>query len=265
MGRELKREFLDGILTTARWFCTFRDLFQKRHAALPKPRRGETISLCSGSRVLDGRFVPARDGMPVVLFCHGIGDKLEHWDGVQAFFEERGIGSMFFSYSGYGKSTGRVRKRHYDEDFLVAYEEVQRRVSPETPVFVVGYSLGSGVAARGVRKVEKAPAGLFLCSGFTSFREAGMEMGAPRWLASCVPDVWRTAKKLSEIEMQVVVVHSDKDELFSMRMAEGLAAGRDDVELVPTYGFSHSEPLYSRAEKYWAPITERILAVGAAS
>jgi uncharacterized protein len=246
------------MLGAARRASTLRNRFRLMRARLPRPTYWETVALQSGSRVLDARFVPGRQGMPAVLVCHGIGDTLDMWDGIQALFEERGIGSMVFSYSGYGKSTGRVRARYYDEDFLVAYDELLRRVEAGTPNFVLGYSLGTGIAASGVRNSGKMPAGLFLCSGFTSLREAGLEIGFPHWLTRCVPDVWHTTGSLAEGEVPVVVVHSDRDRLFSMKTAEQLAA-TEGFELIAAHGFSHSAPLFQVAEEYWSPVAERML------
>lgn len=198
--------------------------------------------------------------MPVVLFCHGIGDTLRHWVGVQAFFQERGVGSLVFSYSGYAKSTGRVRRKHYDEDFVVAYEELLRRVTEDAPVFVLGYSLGTGIAAHGVSHAAVKPAALFLCSGFTSFREAGLEIGSPLWLTRCVPDVWRTREAIRSLAIPVVVMHSDGDGLFSVQMGERLGK---DFEMISVQGFSHSSPFFEVAVEYWEPIVKRMLELAA--
>jgi len=264
MAWDWRAEFLDVVLAAARRASSLRNHFRLIYADLPKPKRKEMISPKSGSRILDGRFVPGEKGKPVVLICHGIGDTLEMWDAAQSVFEERGIGSMVFNYSGYGKSTGRVRVQHYGEDFSVAYEELLLRVDADTPLFVLGYSLGTGVAAAGVSNIAKVPTGLFLCSGFTSLREAGLEIGFPRWLTRCVPDVWNTLDGLADVEMPVVVVHSHDDRLFPMKMAEQLAARRG-FELIATHGFSHSAPLFQSAEAYWLPIAERMLQPGISS
>lgn len=264
MAWDWREGFLDFVLATARGASTLRNRFRLIHADLPRPKCKERISLKSGSRILDGRFVPGEKGKPVVLICHGIGDTLDMWDAAQSVFEGRGIGSIVFNYSGYGTSTGRVRVQHYGEDFSVAYEELLLRVEADTPVFVLGYSLGTGVAAAGVRNLAKVPAGLFLCSGFTSLREAGLEIGFPRWLTRCVPDVWNTLDRLAEIGMPVIVVHSDGDGLFPMKMAEQLAATHG-FELIASHGFSHSAPLFQVAEQYWSPIAERMLQLGAST
>ncbi len=165
---------------------------------------------------------------------------------------------MVFSYSGYGKSTGRVRVQHYGEDFSVAYDELLRRGGAETPIFVLGYSLGTGVAASGIRKLATRPTAVFLCSGFTSLREAGLEIGFPRWLTRCVPDIWHAKDSLAGIEVPVVIVHSDGDGLFSIKMAERLAA-TSGFEFIAAHSFSHSAPLFTVAEEYWSLVVERML------
>jgi len=156
---------------------------------LAKADAREEFFFASAERRLAGVWVPGDAGRPVVLLCHGIGETVGHWSAVQAFLAERGVGSMVFNYSGYGKSSGTIRAEHCDEDLVSAYAELRRRVGPDSQVFVLGFSLGGGIAASGVGGLSPQLAGLILCETFTSFREAACASGAPRWLARGFPDI----------------------------------------------------------------------------
>ncbi len=112
-----------------------------------------------------GAWADAGDEAPAVLICHGIGEPIGHWRGVQGFLRERGVSSMAFNYSGYGASEGTIRAEHCDEDFVSAYAELQRRVGGKSAAYVLGFSLGSGIAACGVGKLEPQLAGLFFVRG----------------------------------------------------------------------------------------------------
>jgi pimeloyl-ACP methyl ester carboxylesterase len=195
----------------------------------------------------------------VVLLCHGMGDTVDHWKAAQALLRDRGVGSMVFNYSGYGRSEGPLRPQHSDDDFVAAYGELRRRVGTELPVFVLGFSLGSGIAAHGVGGLEPAAAGLFLCEAFTSFREATCHV-VPRWMTGWVPEIWETAERVRELRLPVCVVHSTGDRLFPVSMAEEIAAANVEwAEMVVIEGLEHNEPVLRAVGSYWEPILERVL------
>jgi pimeloyl-ACP methyl ester carboxylesterase len=62
----------------------------------------------SGNTVLDAVFVtPEESGTKAsLLICHGIGETVEHWLGVQQLLAANGVASLVFDYSGYGRSSG---------------------------------------------------------------------------------------------------------------------------------------------------------------
>ena len=130
-----------------------------------------------------------------------------------------GVSSLVFNYSGYGASSGTFSTAHCEEDAIAAYRELVAGVTRR--LFCSGFLLGVELAARWPR-VSMCD-GLVLCEGFSTFREAGMAMGFPRWLTRVVPDVWDTVHRVRELEMPVLVVHSDKDGLFPVSMAKRVA------------------------------------------
>jgi pimeloyl-ACP methyl ester carboxylesterase len=224
---------------------------------LPKPKRAESFFFASGGRRLAAVCVAGDDRGPVVLLCHGIGETVGHWSAVQAFFELRGIGSMVFNYSGYGRSEGAIRAAHCDQDFVAAYAELRRRVGEERAVFVLGFSLGSGIAGCGLGKLRPAPAGLFLCEAFPSFREAVRAAGVPGRLVRFAPEIWDTVAAMRFVEAPVCVVHSDADRLFPVEMGRRIAEACGG-ELVVVAGLSHNEPYLRPTEAYWGVVVERV-------
>jgi alpha-beta hydrolase superfamily lysophospholipase len=240
-----------------------RDRLLRVTRRLRKDAAREEFFFASGTRKLAGVWVGAGDGAPVILLCHGIGETVGHWSAVQAYLSERGVGSLVFNYSGYGASSGRVSAEHCDEDLASAYTELRRRVGPERRVFVLGFSLGSGIAASGVGALEPAPAGLFLCEAFPSFREAVRVMGFPFWVARAFPDIWNTAEAVTRLSLAVCVVHSDGDRLFPVEMARRIASACGERgELVVASGLTHNEPYLRPTDAYWGPIVERVLGAG---
>jgi len=217
---------------------------------------GERFFFASGERRLAAVWAAAGEGAPAILLCHGIGETVWHWSAVQGFLRERGVASMAFNYSGYGESSGRIRAEHYGEDLVAAYAELRRRVGPAARVSVLGFSLGSGIAANGVGGLTPEPAGLFLCEAFPSFREAVQAVGFPGWVAGVFPDIWRTEDTVKTLAVPVCVVHSDGDRLFPVKMGRRIASACGG-ELVVVAGLSHNQPYLRPTEAYWGPIVAR--------
>jgi hypothetical protein len=127
-------------------------------------------------------------------------------------------------------------------------------------VFLLGFSLGSGIAAHGAGALRPPVTGLFLCEAFDSFREAACAAGVPRWLARAVPDVWVTVAMMEHIQMPVWVVHSDGDGLFPLEMPRRITKACGSWgELIIMKGLAHNGPYLAAAETYWRPVIERIL------
>jgi len=140
-------------------------------------------SIASGQQVLDAVFVnpvgePAR---AAVLLCHGIGETVDHWFGVQKLLAAQGVASLVFDYSGYGRSTGQIQWKQCEQDAIEAFGAL-KVLFPNAPASILGFSLGSGIAAAVLDRVS--PQKLILCSSFTSFQDAvccaGLPQSAPR-------------------------------------------------------------------------------------
>lgn len=258
---EWSREFFAIALAAASRAVMMRDGLFRVTRGMQRHPKAETISFASGDRELAASFVSGEPGVPFLLVCHGIGERLENWTAVQTLLRERGVGSMVFNYSGYGRSTGRVRAEHCDADLPAAHAELRRLIGDEVPVFVLGYSMGSGIAAQGVNALQPPVAGLFLCEAFDSFHEAACAAALPRWLVRTVPAVWNTAATVSQLRMPVWVLHSTGDKLFPLTMPKKIvAASQGAAELLIVDGLAHNEPVLKATAGYWELVVQRMLA-----
>ena len=215
----------------------------------------------SGRNVVDTLFVTptGRPVEAVVLICHGIGEVVERWFPVQRLLAANGVASLVFDYSGYGRSTGRVSAAQCEQDTIAAFELLQS-LAPGHPITILGFSLGSGIAAAIVNRV---PANrLVMCASFTSFREAACSLGVPKRFAAAVPDIWHAAESLRDCSVPVLVVHGEKDGLFPVRMASEIAACCGaDAELVVVPNVTHNEPFHLPRLSYWGLIVSRLVAI----
>jgi alpha-beta hydrolase superfamily lysophospholipase len=212
----------------------------------------ERHRIVSGRNVLDAVWVrptvaPVR---AVVLVCHGIVETVGHWVPVQELLAAQGAASLVFDYSGYGRSSGRIEAAQCERDAIAAFGYLEG-LAPGAEIAVLGFSLGSGIAAAVMRRVRASR--LVLCAGFTSFRAAAHSVGIPALLGPLIPPLWRAEESLQGCSLPILVVHGERDRIFPVKMGAELAAccGAETI-LVPN--LRHAEPYYHPQTEYWGPI-----------
>jgi uncharacterized protein len=210
----------------------------------------------SAASLLDAVFVEPASGAAhaAVLLCHGIGETVEQWFGVQQVLAASGVSSLLFDYSGYGKSTGHPDWDQFECDAVAAFDKL-RSLAPGLPASVIGFSLGSGVATATINQLPAHR--LVLCQAFTSFRNAANAAWIPKPLRQLVPPIWHAAEPLAQCKAPVLVVHGENDRLFPVAMAAELAAFcTPRARLVVVPGMSHNQPFRTPRLSYWGPVIE---------
>ncbi len=233
----------------------------------PHPTPGPTLALSrhtipSGTNLLDA-VLAEPTGQPTrasLLLCHGIGETVEHWHAAQRLLAGHGIRSLVFNYSGYGRSTGWVDAAQSERDAVAAYAFLERTGRGE-PVSLLGFSLGSGVAAAVAGRLR--PHRLILCAAFPSLREAARCFGVPSRLATLLPDIWEASALLASGGPPVLILQGDADQLFPAQLARELAhrltaASTLCCELVVVPGLSHNEPIDQPSHAYWARVVSHV-------
>jgi uncharacterized protein len=217
-------------------------------------------SIPSGAHRLDACFVrPSRPKPAAILICHGIGEIVDHWLAAQNLLAANGIASLVFDYTGYGKSQGNADWQRCEENAVSAFAYLEALV-PATPISVLGFSMGSGIATAILRRIPASQ--LILCSAFTSFREAAYVLGLPRALLPMLPPIWRNIDSLPCCPVPVLIVHSDRDRAFPLRMASELASVCGPKgDLVVVLNHAHNEAFYRPHMSYWSNVIRKILSV----
>jgi uncharacterized protein len=216
----------------------------------------------SGNNMLDAVLVrpEKRPVTAVVLICHGIGETVGHWHAVQVLLAQNGVASLVFDYSGYGRSTGLIEADQCESDAIAAFVFLRQQM-PSEPVSLLGFSLGSGIAAAITPRVM--PHRLILCAAFTSARNAVCNIGILKPFAFLMPAIWNTEVALQTCPVPVLIMHGENDRLFPPRMARGLASAcRSYCELIIVPAVSHNDPIYRPQRSYWLVILARLQADG---
>lgn len=210
-----------------------------------------------GRYKLDAVFVrPELQPRAALLICHGIGETVQRWHAVQRLLAENGVASVVFDYSGYGSSTGFFDAKRAEDNAIAAFHFLRNEVAP-LPVSLMGFSLGSGVAAAILPHVPAHT--LLLCAAFTSIREAAHSVGFPGWLDFGIPPIWRAEENLRKCTVPVLVMHGERDRLFPTSMAtaiEASCASSCDIVLIP--GLTHNEPFHRPTINYWGHVIRHV-------
>jgi uncharacterized protein len=221
--------------------------------------RATQHAIPSGRNILDALYVEPADQPPraALLICHGIGEIVPQWFPIQRIFAERGIASLVFDYSGYGRSTRHPDFLQFEQDAISSFHLLQR-LAPDVPLTLLGFSLGTGIAPAILNRV--AADRLILCAGYTSFRNAARAAWIPPFMTPLVPPIWSAQEALCHCTLPILIVQGDRDRLFQTHMAHDLLActgGRADLLILPAR--SHNAPFYNPQPEYWRPIIDWLL------
>ena len=221
---------------------------------------GVEARIPAGLRAFNGRFV-AQEGELIasVLIFHGIGDSTRSWRGVQARLAMAGVSSLIFEYPGYGRNTAEPTQRNMEGDARFAYAWLVTQIPEMTPIFLFGFSLGSGLSSAVASSLRPVPSGLILSEAFTTLREAAKRAAWPvSPLGYLLPDVWKTRETVADLKMPLYVIHSSGDRLFPTSMAEAIYAaakeGGAEVAMEVFAGYPHDTVYRQVPEPYWEAI-----------
>ena len=249
--------FATAVAVASRTLIFRASLFGKVKKSLPEDDLRMKISrrpIASGKRMLDAVFVAPADepARASVLLCHGIGETVDHWFGVQKLLAAQGVASLVFDYSGYGRSTGRIQWKQCEQDAIEAFGAL-KVLLPNAPASILGFSLGSGIAAAVLDRVS--PRKLILCSSFTSFQDAVCCAGLPHRLSFLAPPIWDTEDSLRYCAVPVLILHCENDRLFPMQMASNLASScKELARLMIVPNQQHNDPFYRPSHNYWGHV-----------
>jgi len=197
-------------------------------------------------------FFPAAEDSPrqaqVWLLLHGNAGNISHRLLHAGLLLQTGCSALLLDYRGYGRSSGRPSEVGTYLDAEAAYAWLTTRGFQPTNIYVLGESLGGGVAAE--LALRQPVAGLALLSSFTSVPDAGAELlpwFPVRRLATIRYD---TRAKLPNIHTPVLILHGRDDSLIGFHHAEqNYAAANEPKQLVALQG-DHNDLPHSDTRTY---------------
>lgn len=175
----------------------------------------------------------------LVFFCHGNARSNETNPTVFNIFLEQGYDVIYPDYRGFGKSNGELQ----DEgdmigDFLTIYSRMKREYE-ENKIIVVGYSMGSGVAAQVAAAND--PKSLMIWTPYYSMVD--MKDNSYPFLPSFMLRYpLRTDLALPKVEEPITIFYARNDEILpidrSLKLTK-LLKETDEYFILENQGHNH--------------------------
>ena len=153
---------------------------------------------------------------PAILFLHGNAGQNATFTRHLLFLVRQGYPVMIMEYRGYGKNKNRFDEKAVVTDAVSAYQKLKEK---HKKVVVFGYSLGTGVAAGMLQKIE--PDGLILLSPFYSMIQLVNERKIP-FAKYLLKYPFRSNAYLPKLRAPLLLVHGRQDPLIPVHHGQQL-------------------------------------------
>jgi uncharacterized protein len=226
----------------------------------PLPAGAERLSLKSGDgHELSGIHVTADDASKGRTLLLGFGGNAWNGQDVAMYLHELfpDCDVVTFHYRGYSPSTGSPSAEALTADAPLVYDAAVARVKPRR-VIAVGFSIGSGVAARlaAVRKLD----GLILVTPFDSLRAVAQSMYPWLPIGPFFEHEFDAAGALQESKAPVAIIAAERDEIVPAQRTEALRKRTPKLIFDRTIGNAGHNDIYARSD-FQAAMREALDAV----
>ncbi|MEX2352704.1 MAG: alpha/beta hydrolase [Gammaproteobacteria bacterium] len=201
----------------------------------------EDVELTStdGNRI-HGWWLPAADARGTVLFLHGNAGNIASRLSTLEILYGLGLNTLIMDYQGYGNSDGRPGEQATYDDARAAWEHlVDTRGIAGEEVIIFGRSLGGAIAAWLASEVNAA--GLIMESTFTSIADMGREIYPFIPVTLLARIHYPVLEYVENINMPVLVIHSETDELIPYTHAQRLYNAANEPRFFQVIEGGHNE------------------------
>lgn len=178
---------------------------------------------------INGLKFSAAEPKGAILFFHGNFGDVSGWGAYGADFAALGYDFYIFDYPGYGKSDGKISSQ---QQLFASADAMSRYVLAQHPprkLAMIGYSIGSGIAAQQAAKWDAAR--LILLAPYFSFERLAHEKipFVPKFLIRYkIP----TAEFLQAARgTQITLIHGAADDLIPVHHSYDLAGSLKEGDL----------------------------------
>jgi len=172
----------------------------------------EEIDVATGNnQTLHGLLFKAKNPRGLIFYLHGNAGALDSWGDEAACYTALDYDVFMLDYPGYGKSGGKIESEAQLFDAVqLVYNEIRRNYS-EDKIVILGYSIGTGPAAR-LASVNK-PRLLILQAPYYNLSDM-MRRRYPIIPTFILKYKFATNEYLKSCKMPVVIFHGNEDEVI---------------------------------------------------
>lgn len=160
---------------------------------------------------LNGLLFTGDSAKGLVFYLHGNAGALNTWGAVATAYTRLGYDVFMLDYRGYGKSEGHITsEKQLYEDVQAVYDQLKTRY-PEQRITILGYSLGTGLAAK--LAATNHPQRLILQAPYFSMTDMAAHHYAflPSFLLRYK---FPTYQYVPAITAPITIFHGDQDEVI---------------------------------------------------
>ncbi|MFP4071429.1 MAG: alpha/beta hydrolase [Desulfovibrionales bacterium] len=167
--------------------------------------------------------------VPVVIFAHGNGERIDFWPEELRPFNTMGYGVFLVEYPGYGRSDGSPSEKTIKETFLAGYDLLISRPEVDTDrILLFGRSLGSG-AVCGLAESRPSQA-MMLISSFTSVTSMAAQYLVPSFV---LKTRFNNLDVVKGYEHPLLIMHGRDDDVIPFSHGKRLHQTAPNSRFVP--------------------------------
>jgi pimeloyl-ACP methyl ester carboxylesterase len=208
-------------------------------AAVDPDRSGYRTVEVTTSDGLRGRLLyhPPQPGKPVILFFHGNGDSVLGSLVAMRQLVAAGYGAVLPEFRGFDGAPGIPDEQGLYRDARAARAWMAASGIGADRTVIIGYSLGTGVAAQ--MALEHAPRALVLVAPYASV--AHVAAARFSWLPAdlLVSERFDTAAKIGRIACSILLIHGATDTTIPPENSASLKTLRPDADRTVFPGAGH--------------------------
>lgn len=161
--------------------------------------------------LLNGLLFTADTSKGLIFYLHGNAGSLSSWGSVAKTYTDLNYDVFILDYRGYGKSEGSIHsEKQLFSDLQAVYDQLKVKYREEE-IIVLGYSIGSGLAA--MIASTNNPRLLILQAPYYSLVDL-MHYTYPVIPAFILKYKLKTNEFIRECKMPVVIFHGNQDEVI---------------------------------------------------
>ena len=193
----------------------------------------EILIETSDRKALNALLFKSGNPKGVIFYLHGNAGSLASWGDVAKTYTDLNYDVFMPDYRGFGKSEGSIMsEKQLFEDAQLAYNEAKKNY-PEDRIIVLGYSIGTGFAAKVAS--QNHPKLLILQAPYYSLSDL-VRNKYPMLPGFILKYKLETHLYLKSCTMPVVIFHGNEDEIidynFSVKLQKSMKASDNLITLI---------------------------------